>query len=282
METAKKRVLILGAKGMLWNACYAYLLQNHLFDVFGTSSQAEEGYITLKVDENVSSRLESIFQERSYDLVINCIGSIRPDAGDVYDTFYVNSYFPKILDIFAKRNIFKFIHFSTDCIFDGKKGNYGMLDIPNETSIYGMSKFLGETDSPNSLTLRTSIIWIETVENSRNLLSWFLSQDNNSEISGYSQVLWNGTTTLVIAKIIERIITQDMHLSGVIQIWSEEISKYELLKLFKKVFSRGMNISKNDSIVSNKVIIPSPKQELFSDIFVPLEQQIIDLKELYS
>jgi hypothetical protein len=43
-----------------------------------------------------------------------------------------------------------------------------------------------------------------------------------------------------------------------------------------------MNISKNDSIVSNKVIIPSPKQELFSDIFVPLEQQIIDLKELYS
>ena len=52
----------------------------------------------------------------------------------------------------------KIMHFSTDCVFDGKKGNYNEDYLPNANDIYGMSKALGELNYNNSLTLRTSII----------------------------------------------------------------------------------------------------------------------------
>ena len=38
------------------------------------------------------------------------------------------------------------IHFSTDCVFDGKKGNYKEDDPSNADDLYGQSKFLGEVD----------------------------------------------------------------------------------------------------------------------------------------
>lgn len=37
-----------------------------------------------------------------------------------------------------------FVHFSTDCVFDGTKGNYSEEDEPNPLSVYGVSKWKGE------------------------------------------------------------------------------------------------------------------------------------------
>ena len=67
----------------------------------------------------------------------------------------------------------RLIHFSTDCVFDGKKGNYKDDSKKNAKDIYGLSKSFGELNEDNALTIRTSIIGHEL--NSKNsLLEWFL------------------------------------------------------------------------------------------------------------
>ena len=47
---------------------------------------------------------------------------------------------------------------STDCVFDGTKGNYLENNEPNSDDIYGKTKFLGEINYQNTCTIRTSII----------------------------------------------------------------------------------------------------------------------------
>ena len=55
--------------------------------------------------------------------------------------------------------LFKFVHFSTDYVFDGLRGNYKEEDPVNPINVYGMSKAIGEriTKSLNGhLIIRTS------------------------------------------------------------------------------------------------------------------------------
>ena len=82
---------------------------------------------------------------------------------------------------------FKLIHISTDCVFDGKHGNYSEDDIPNPQDIYGLSKYFGEVKSDNCLTIRTSVIGPE-LKKSQGLYEWFMKQ--NGEIKGYKKNLF--------------------------------------------------------------------------------------------
>ena len=66
------------------------------------------------------------------------------------------------IDKLSEKLNFKLIHFSTDCVFDGKIGLYKETDIPLPQDFYGLSKLLGELKSKKNLTIRTSIHWART------------------------------------------------------------------------------------------------------------------------
>jgi dTDP-4-dehydrorhamnose reductase len=54
----------------------------------------------------------------------------------------------------------QFVFFSTDVIFDGRKGNYGQTDMPNPLHLYGETKAAAEQmvlKNPRHLVVRTSI-----------------------------------------------------------------------------------------------------------------------------
>ena len=64
------------------------------------------------------------------------------------------------------------VHFSTDCVFNGRRGGYEERDPSDAADLYGRSKFLGEMADANALTLRTSMIGRE-LRGFRSLLDWF-------------------------------------------------------------------------------------------------------------
>lgn len=213
----KIKILIFGASGMLGNALMQYLTKNENFEVFSTTRQSPSSSKERKFrisPESLFTDLETLLSEQ-FDFVINAIGVIRPTGTkeDMYDSFFVNSYFPQILSQFSDRYGTRLIHVSTDCVFTGKNGNYAERDIPDEYGIYGMSKFLGEITRSPHLTLRTSIIGRE-LGTQKNLIDWFLSNANGASIKGYKNVFWNGVTTIVLAKIIERVIGNNLFSEG--------------------------------------------------------------------
>ena len=109
----------------------------------------------------------------------------------------------------------------------------------DETSIYGVSKSLGEVG--NACIIRTSIIG-EELSNKKSLLEW-VRNHRNGTINGYLNHYWNGVTCLTLAKIIKRIIDEGIYWKGVRHIYSPNIvSKYELCCYINQIYQLDINI----------------------------------------
>ena len=132
------------------------------------------------------------------------------------------------------------ITISTDCVFDGKKGNYKESDIPNAVDLYGRSKNLGEVTEGNALTIRTSIIGRE-LQTRYGLVEWFLSNQGR-KVNGFSNAVFSGFPTEVFGDILGQIITKYKNLQGLYHISSDPINKFDLLKFVKEAFEANIEI----------------------------------------
>ena len=174
------------------------------------------------------------------DCVVNAAGMInRRLAGgeNEAEATLVNSQFPRQLADHCEARGVRAIHVSTDCVFDGTAGPYVETDPPTATDLYGRSKARGEP--PNCLVLRTSIFGPET-SNFYLLLSWFLAQTD--ECRGFTNHLWNGMTTLQLARCIETILEKGMHENRIQHLFSEDTTKYDLLCAMAKAFRRPIRV----------------------------------------
>lgn len=259
------RILILGGTGMLGHRLWASLGQNH--DVYATFRGPKDQYQVFPGTDNNKSidnldvtdflKLKHEIKNLKPELVINCIGIIKQnkEASFSIPSITINSLLPHhIAEICTQENI-RFIHFSTDCVFDGKKGNYNELDFPNAVELYGKSKHLGEVlDRPGCLTLRTSIIGRE-ISPRGSLLEWFLSQ--NGTVRGYKNAIFSGFPTLSVAKILEQYIIPKPSLEGLYHLASDPIDKYELLCHFKNVFQKEIEITIDRDFKMNRSLDPT-------------------------
>lgn len=178
------------------------------------------------------------------DTIINCAGIIpqKSDNNEYKKYIKINTLFPHKLQNIAEKSNAKFIHITTDCVFDGKKGSsYNENDIHTETNIYGTSKSLGEPE--NATVIRTSIIGEELI-GKKSLLEWVKSNKNGT-IHGYTNHLWNGVTCLTLARIIKDIIDKNLFWKGIRHIFSPNIvSKYELCYYISQIYKLNITINK--------------------------------------
>lgn len=277
----KKSILILGAAGMAGHMILKYLSKYKDYKIYTITRN--NNYIKATYNLDISKgcnrcKLKKIIEDNQFDIIINCIGILVKQSNSEPDTaILINSYFPHFLEQITKNTKTKIIHLSTDCVFDGKKGNYTENDIPNEINYYGRSKALGEIINNKDLTLRLSIIGTELKKDGSGLLNWFLNQ--TKEVNGYTRVYWNGITTLELAKVIHKIIQTKITLSGLYQLAPNfNISKYNLLLIANKIFKKNLKIEKNPSLAQNKTLVNNRKK----DFYYKIPNYKIQLTELYS
>ncbi|AOH55189.1 NAD(P)-dependent oxidoreductase [Peribacillus muralis] len=230
------KVLVLGGQGMAGHVIKDYFTQDSKYHVTYTTRDPNDKK-GLYLDVTDVTSLEEIMEKVKPDITINCIGILNDHASDNTKlAFQVNSVFPHQLVKLTERNNGKLIHISTDCVFSGKKGDYTEEDIPDSSTIYGQSKHLGEIISDKHLTIRTSIIGPELKENGIGLFLWFMKQ--KGKINGFEKVLWNGVTTLELAKVLDKMIQQKI--TGLYHLGSDEkISKAALLELLQQTFHKN-------------------------------------------
>lgn len=226
------RVVIFGSNGMLGRYLTSYL--KNKYEVLPLTradldvSKTNELDIFEFLNKNINQE----------DIIINTIVSKN---GNIDEMIKVNSIFPKILSKFKTDISCHIIHITTDGVFSGEKGDYKETDPHDYTNDYGKSKSNSED---NILTIiRTSIIGEET-DNKKSLLEWTISNKNQT-IEGYDNHLWNGITCLELAKLIERIIRDNLFWNGVRHIYSPDtISKYDLLSMINQIYNLNLNINK--------------------------------------
>jgi len=166
-------------------------------------------------------------------VVINAVAATKFEvvAGDIARALAVNSMFPRRLDSVAGPLGFYLIHFSSDGVFSGRSGNCDERCLPDATDLYGMSKYLGEPVGARSLVLRTSIVGLG-LGGGRSLLDWVLRQ--RGTIRGFRRAIFSGLPANEIASIIGgRILPREPLLTGLYNLSSDPISKFELLELVR-------------------------------------------------
>jgi dTDP-4-dehydrorhamnose reductase len=262
------RITVLGANGMAGHAVASYLgQQGHEVDAVDRTR--------LDVENPIS--VMAFFDQLDTDFVVNCIGLLvqpciqRPDRASV-----INSWFPHYIEYRLKDTQTRLIHLSTDCVFDGFRGNYIETDAHTEMNAYGRSKSLGEVNNSKDITFRMSIIGPE-LKNGTGLLDW-VRTNPASELPGWDNAWWNGITTLQLAKCIDRYV-QNPCISGIYHVVNNSVNtnKYELLCLINEVYDLGKTIVRTHGPKDVNKILVDTRLEL--DFAIPdYRTQLTELK----
>lgn len=269
MKTEAK-FLILGATGMAGHLITIYLKEKgYSVDAFTRKKIDFCDYII--GDAENKELLKHIIFAGEYDFVVNCIGILNKNAEDhPKQAVYLNSVLPHYLAHLTQSLKTQVIHLSTDCVFSGADGNYNENSFPDGNTIYDMTKFLGELKDNKNLTLRNSIIGPDINSEGIGLFNWFMKQ--SGVVNGYTNALWNGITTLELAKIIEYI-SQNRAIGLHHMVNSNFISKYDLLKIIKNEFCKSnITIRPYSAVKINKVLL---KTEYKIDYRIPSYSKMI-------
>lgn len=247
------KIAVFGASGMAGHVITKYLKEcGHQVTTVARANADVE------MDVESTRRMQMILAHlQDYDYVINCIGLLVKDSIERPDRAAVlNSWFPHYLEFWFKQTKTKIIHLSTDCVFDGKTGNYKEGDPHTEMNAYGRSKSLGEINNGKDVTFRMSIIGPELKPNGTGLLLW-ATVTEETKLNGYVDAWWNGITTLQLAKCIQKHI-ENPRVTGVYHLVnnSNSINKYDLLCLINEVYGLGKTIVKSTGPkLANKILV---------------------------
>ena len=266
------KVIILGNFGCLGHVVERYFREKG-YDVIGLNRKDLDVSDFSKLDETIFTNTYSRMLKKKPDYVINCIGILN-GYKDVQKYGDINVALPRLLAHIANRDkLWKLIHVSTNCIFD-TIGPHNTNSQPNATDLYGMSKALGEINDDWNLTIRTSIIGPELKKEGTGLLHWFMNK-SGEEVEGYINALWNGVTTLQLAKFIEECIknntTNLVNYHTIIP-----ITKIDLLRIINRVYDLKKRIKYG---YNNKI-----KSSLLNGVCTTTtyENQLKELKEWYK
>ncbi len=235
-----KKVLILGATGMLGSACMEVVSHDSEINLVGTARTGHEGLLAFDAR---SDSIANLLEVNKPNWIINCIGIIKPhidekDLTSIENAIKVNSEFPILLAEASNKIGAKVIQIATDCVYSGVHGSYTETDLHDATDVYGKTKSLGEVPALNVMHLRASIIGPE-VGRSTSLLEWFKNQPHGAKLNGFTDHLWNGVTTHAFGKLSLGILKGKGFKSGAHHILPKDIvAKSELLKIFARAYGR--------------------------------------------
>ena len=141
------KILVTGGTGLVASELKKIVDPNKYF----FASHAE-------MDITDADSVKRCFYEREPDLVLHLAALTDVMWGDRQkDLFYK-------VNVLGTRNIANcsdnLIYFSTEYIYDGKKGDYNEYDSPNPLNYYGLSKLLGEYEArraEKSIVIRTAL-----------------------------------------------------------------------------------------------------------------------------
>jgi dTDP-4-dehydrorhamnose reductase len=196
-----KRIVIVGAGGRLGAALARGYAKE--FDVIGFNHA--------QLDLGNSEQLRATLGGLEFDALINTAAQTNVDRCETHqeEAFALNGEAPRVLaKICAAKNA-RFIHISTDYVFDGeKRAPYVEEDEAHPISVYGESKREGERRAleanPNSLVVRVS--WVFG-PNRPSFVDWAIGQARDKDdVKAIADKWATPTYTLDLAALLRPLV----------------------------------------------------------------------------
>ena len=151
-----KKVLLIGAKGQVGQELQVTL--PYLGEVISIGRE--------ELDLTNSEKIGQLIREIHPDYLVNAAAYTAVDKAETEPdlAYSINAIAPKIMAESAEKIKAKFLHISTDYVFDGRKNTpYLETDLTNPLGVYGQSKLRGEeeikTVNSQAIILRTAWVY---------------------------------------------------------------------------------------------------------------------------
>lgn len=196
-----------------------------------------------------SEQVKNIFEKYHPQYLINCAAYTAVDKAETEKdiAFQINAEAVKILAAACKGYQTKFLHISTDYVFDGTNTvPYKEDDVPNPQGVYGASKLEGEkqalTINPGSIIIRTSWVYSEFGKNFVKTMLKLMKE--REEINVVDDQLGSPTYAADLTLIILQIISSGNWQPGIYHYSNEgEINWYKFAIAIKELTGSNCNIN---------------------------------------
>ncbi len=239
-----KKILLIG-RGFLGNYIFTEF-QKSQYHVITTRIHESKNDIGLDVRnfQSVKSCLEKI----KPFLIINCAGNndIEYLEKNPKEAFNTNVHGVKLLADIAQKNGIRFLHISTDSVFDGKIGKYSENDLPNPLNVYAKSKVQAEDEirkiSGNYVIIRTNFYGHNSTGNY--LFNQIIAMlKNKRDFTGFEDVIFSPLEVSNLSEMVEEIAMKDY--CGILNLASNEsLSKYQFALNIADIFNLDKNLVK--------------------------------------
>ena len=276
------RYLITGASGLLGlNFTLRLLKENEVIGTMNQNVLKNVPFHTLSVDFFLNDQYLKIFESIQPDVIIHCAAMANLDDCEKFPekAYSLNTELPGKLAHFSKRNAIKFVHISTDAVFDGKAGNYSEFDHPEPLSIYAKTKRDGEEqvlqENAEAIIARVNFFgW--SISGNRSLSEFFFNNlKANNKINGFIDVLFCPLYVSLLADLLFEMIQKQ--LSGIYHVVSSDsISKYEFGCAIADKFGYDLSlinpisVSKSNLVAERSKNLTLSTQKLATDLGKPI------------
>ncbi len=246
-------ILVTGANGQLGSELKS-IFENETFKFNKPVNYIFTDIDTLDISNSVF--LKKFFQDHSFDYVINCAAYTNVDLAEKEKekAYEVNATCVKNIVESIKDQATKFIHISTDYVFDGNSHIPYTEDMQtNPQSVYGSSKLDGEKyalESENAIVIRTSWLYSSYGKNFAKSI-YKLCKEKESLNVVFDQV---GTPTYAydlantILQIVKQSIADNTFLPGIYHFSNEGVcSWYDFAKIIVNKANSKCNINPIES-----------------------------------
>lgn len=225
------KVLVLGSSGFL-GSYLGFALPRIGHQVAGASRRDVPYFPDNHVGKSLGDFTE-IIRSGGYEVVVNCVAIASHEAceADPEAANIINATFPGLWASAAEQVGARFVHISTDAVFDGDSHRlYVENDHKNPTSRYGFSKSLGESlviaaDS-SALVVRTNFFGWSRNGKSGPLDFFVGAAESNTPVTGFQDY---SVSSIYVGNLVDSILgLLQINAAGVFHLASSTVlSKYE-------------------------------------------------------
>lgn len=256
------RILITGASGLLGvNLALEAANRYEVVGVVHAHALHDPGFETLQADLLQPGEVARVLDQARPDWVINCAALADLDACEREPQLaqHLNAELPgRLAAETAKRNL-RFLHVSTDAVYDGSKGDYREEDAPAPISVYGRTKRLGEL-AVRGANLRALIVrpnlfgW--SVSGERSLAEFFYNNlSAGNSVRGFTDrffcPLFVSDLAAVMLELLEKDLNGHYHVVS-----SNAVSKYDFGVAIAKRFGLDGELIQQASAASSGAAAP--------------------------
>ena len=253
------KLLITGASGLLGINLAMEAMREHEVVGVDRGKLKSAPFQVIHADLLNRDTIESVLDSVQPDWLINCAALTGLEECEQHPVRakILNTDVPTLLAVACAERGIRFVHISTDAVFDGeKKHAYTEEDPPNPPGVYSQTKLDGEnatfSENPEAIVARVNFYgW--SLSNRHSLGEFFVNNlSEGKNVSGFTDVIFcpmlvNVTARLLLA-MLEKNLSGLYHMVG-----PQAMSKYQFGVEIARTFGLREDLISPKSVLSSEL-----------------------------